>query len=209
MGDPSQLVLIGAGGHALVVAEAAELEGWRLAGSLDDDESPVLGSGAPTAPRLGGLDAFDLIEDRSWIVSLGDVRARRAIIDRLRGRAHASRVQHPGALVAPTASIGEATFVGPGAIVHTRAIVEAHAILNSGCIIEHECRVGENAHVAPGSVLGGRVSVGRDTLIGLGARVLPRIRIGAGCTVGAGAVVTRDVADGLTVAGVPASPIVV
>ncbi|WP_262422983.1 acyltransferase [Brevundimonas denitrificans] len=43
-------------------------------------------------------------------------------------------------------------------------------------------------------------------LIGLGARVLPGVRIGAWAVVGAGAVVMKDVADGQTVAGVPARP---
>jgi maltose O-acetyltransferase len=36
---------------------------------------------------------------------------------------------------------------------------------------------------------------------------LPGIRIGNNVRVGAGAVVTRDVADGLTVIGVPAKPL--
>ena len=40
--------------------------------------------------------------------------------------------------------------------------------------------------------------------IGSGAVVLGGVRIGAGALVGAGAVVTRDVAPGATVAGVPA-----
>lgn len=47
-------------------------------------------------------------------------------------------------------------------------------------------------------------TVGRRTSIGSGAVVLGGVTIGEGALVGAGAVVTRDVADGATVAGVPA-----
>ncbi|WP_306253737.1 hypothetical protein [Parvularcula sp. IMCC14364] len=43
--------------------------------------------------------------------------------------------------------------------------------------------------------------------IGCGAIILPGVTIGEGATVAAGAVVTRDVAAGISVAGVPARPI--
>jgi acetyltransferase-like isoleucine patch superfamily enzyme len=46
--------------------------------------------------------------------------------------------------------------------------------------------------------------VERRASIGSGAVVLGGVRIGAGALVGAGAVVTRDVAPGEVVAGVPA-----
>jgi len=49
-----------------------------------------------------------------------------------------------------------------------------------------------------------RTVVEREASIGSGAVVLGGIRIGAGALVGAGAVVTRDVASGSVVAGVPA-----
>jgi len=47
-------------------------------------------------------------------------------------------------------------------------------------------------------------TVGRRASIGSGAVVLGGVRIGERALIGAGAVVTRDVADGETVAGVPA-----
>jgi maltose O-acetyltransferase len=42
--------------------------------------------------------------------------------------------------------------------------------------------------------------------IGSGAVILGGVTVGAGALVGAGAVVTRDVAAGATVTGVPARP---
>lgn len=51
------------------------------------------------------------------------------------------------------------------------------------------------------------ISIGRDVWIGRGAIVLPGVRIGDRAVVGANAVVTRDVAVGSVVAGVPARPI--
>ena len=198
--DMKSLVTIGAGGHALVIADAAQLDGWSIAGCLDDDDDAPL-----DAPRLGGLTDIDAIGDCQWIIAVGNVEARRAIIHLLDGRPGAATVRHPSAFVSSTAAIGPGAFLAPSAVVHTRADVKPHAILNSACVVEHECRIGENAHIAPGAVLGGRVSIGPDTLVGLGARVLPNLTIGRGCTIGAGAVVTRSISDGDTAAGVPAS----
>ena len=203
-----EIILLGAGGHALVVADAATAAGHAVAGCLDDDESPTLATGDPRAPRLGPLDDLSPLDHHAWIIAIGDLGRRRVLIDRIDGRPHEgpgpTTVIHPRAVVAPSAALGRAVLVAPGAVVNARARVHDHAILNSSCVVEHECEIGENAHVAPGAVLGGRVRVGRDALIGLGSRILPGVSVGSRSVVGAGAVVARDVPDAVTVTGIPA-----
>jgi sugar O-acyltransferase (sialic acid O-acetyltransferase NeuD family) len=201
-----EIVLIGGGGHALVVAEAAALAGTRVVGVYDDAESPVA-SARLGLPRLGPL-ADAARAQAPAILALGDLAARRRLLDQLsRTFAWAEPVVHPGAIVHASATLAPGVFVGPRAIVHSFATVSAHAILNSACLVEHECRVGENAHLAPGTLLGGRVDIGHDTLLGLGSRILPNLSIGDRAVVGGGALVHRNVPDDTTVVGVPATPI--
>ncbi|MCE2924931.1 MAG: acetyltransferase [Phycisphaeraceae bacterium] len=209
------VVLIGGGGHATVIAEAARLAGQVVVGFLDDNPAAPISAilidlphPFPNPPHLGPLDHLAAIGSSAWIVALGDLKARRVILQTMAGlagvRPQAGSVIHPSAFVSPSASIGPGVFIGPGAIVHARAKVAPHATVNTGAIIEHDCVLDENAHLAPGAILGGGVHVGRDTLIGLGSRVLPGVQIGAGCTVGAGSVVLEDVPSNAKVVGVPA-----
>ena len=53
----------------------------------------------------------------------------------------------------------------------------------------------------------GPVVLGDDVFVGQRAIILGGVTIGAGATIAAGAVVTRDVAAGEVVAGVPATPV--
>ncbi len=195
---PHHITLLGGGGHAVVVAEAAQLAGFTVHGVYDDNPACAATQGVHPVPHLGPLEAF-LQHPRDtppWILCLGDCRIRRTLLDRL--STHASppaTIVHPRAFVSPSAALAPGVFVGPLAVVHACARIEPHAIVNSAALVEHHCTVGENAHIAPNATLGGNVTIGADTLVGLGAAVLPGVRIGTGCVVGAGAVVRHDVPD--------------
>lgn len=205
-GSAGRIVLVGAGGHAAVVAEAGLLAGLEIVGFFDDNPEATLRAVAPGVRHLGEIADAGARAPAPLIVALGDLAVRRRVIRALAETAApiAGAVVHPRAFVSPSAALMAGVFVGPGAVVHSRAVVGPHAILNSACVVEHDCRVGENAHIAPGAVLGGEVIVGDDSLIGLGARVLPGRRVGPRATIGAGAVVIRDVGVGETAVGVPA-----
>jgi acetyltransferase-like isoleucine patch superfamily enzyme len=47
--------------------------------------------------------------------------------------------------------------------------------------------------------------LGDEVMVGAHAVVLPRVKVGARATIGAGSVVARDVPEGASVAGAPAT----
>lgn len=204
---PVPVVLIGGGGHALVIAEAAQFAGVDVVGFLDDDPSAAV-TRLPRGPvHVAPLNDLPRIADRRWILSIGNVELRAEMLgelEQLELSRQAISIIHPSAFVSPSAQIGQGVYVGPRAIVHSNARVQDHAIINSGAIVEHDCVIGYNAHVAPGAVLGGGVRIGISALVGLGARVLPLLSVGDHAVVGAGAVVVKAVTDWQRVAGVPA-----
>ena len=203
--SPGTVVILGGGGHAHVVAEAALAARWNVAGYADDtpqDEAPA------DVPYLGPLAdveaAMQRLYGRTGVhAAVGDPALRRQWLDALPDHDPATIV-HPTAVLAPTATLGPGVFVGPLAVTHARARVGAGTIINTGAVVEHHADIGAFAHLAPGATLGGEVRIGERTLVGLNATVLPRLTIGADCTVGAAAVVTDDVPDDTTVRGNPA-----
>lgn len=195
------LAIYGAGGHGLVLAEAAAAAGWSIVGFIDDTK--------PVGTPFGAWKIIGEEPSRKpsveVIVAVGDNATRRRLTKRRADEGQAlAIVIHPRAMVSPSATIGNGTFIGPMSVLHAECRVGEGVIVNTGAIVEHHCRIGDYAHLAPRVALAGEVEVGELTLVGIGACARPGVKIGSRCVVGAGAVVVKDVADGKRVMGVPA-----
>lgn len=192
----SKWIIIGAGGHGMVVAEAIEAMGDELIGFCDDDQSKTDCIGYPL------IDFAHIPEDAEVVIGIGKNEIRQMFTHR--GFRHEKPVIHPSAVISRSSAIAAGTMILPGAIVNAKATIGQHCILNTNCSVDHECIVGDFVHIAPAATLAGNVEVGEGTLIGMGAAILPHVKIGKWCKIGAGAVVVKDVPDGRTVIGVPA-----
>ena len=208
------VIVIGAGGHAVVVADALLAAGRTVLGFVDDDPAkagshvlglPVLGNDAALKAHLGrGVELANGIGGPGTADSVSQGTLRRRVQHRLSALGWTfAAVRHPGAIVASSAELGASTQVFAGAVVQPFARIGDGAIVNTRAVIEHHARVGAFAHIAPGAVLCGEVRVGEEAHVGAGAVVRQGIDLAARVVVGAGAAVVRDVQSGM-VAGVPA-----
>jgi sugar O-acyltransferase (sialic acid O-acetyltransferase NeuD family) len=201
----TRLLIVGAGGHGAVVAEAAAEAGkWSEIVFLDDDGSKAQVLEFPILGTSGEMSSF-LDSDTEVFVAIGDNRRRLELLRSISEKNTVlATVIHPTATISPSAAISAGTVACAGVIVNARATVGLGCILNTAATIDHDCAIADGVHVSPGANLGGIVRVGSCTWIGIGSSVREGTRIGSDSLIGAGSAVVSDVADSVTVGGVPA-----
>lgn len=77
----------------------------------------------------------------------------------------------------------------------------------NGVVIHPGTVIGINCLIFQQVTLAGIVKLGDHVDIGAGAKILGPLKVGDNARVGANAVVTKNVGEGCTVAGIPAEPI--
>ncbi|WP_323740883.1 NeuD/PglB/VioB family sugar acetyltransferase [Caenimonas koreensis] len=206
----ASLLILGAGGHGRVVADAALAGGqWSRVFACDRDPArsggdlPHGGSGE----LLHGVMLMPIAQAMAVgvpvHVAIGKAAHRERECAALRAGALAT-VTHPTASISRFATLAPGCFIAAQAVVAPGASLGTSVIVNHGVVVDHDVVVGEFSHIAPRAALGGGVSIGKRVLVGAGASVLPGIRIADDVTIGAGAVVVDHIDEPGTYAGVPA-----
>ena len=135
---------------------------------------------------------------------------------------HQQLVNLYGCRIGDDTKIGTFVEIQKNAVVGRRCKISSHTFICEGVTIEDDVFVGHGVMFIndrrPQATADGRLQteddwtvvptlIKRGASIGSGAAILCGITIGEKAMIGAGAVVTRDVAPGETVAGVPARPL--
>jgi sugar O-acyltransferase (sialic acid O-acetyltransferase NeuD family) len=201
----SGYLVLGAGGHAKVVADILLCQKLPVLGFLDDDSSKW-GTVCLNLPVLGSIDSYADYQPDGLILGIGSNSRRQNIVHRLGKQIRDLWYSaiHPSATIARSARIGHGVVIAAGGIINPDVRIGDHAIINTGATVDHDCVIGDYAHVAPGARLAGGVNVGQGALVGIGASVIPGKSIGDWAVIGAGAVVVRDISAHKTAKGVPA-----
>lgn len=203
------VVIIGAGGHALVVADILQLMArFRIVGFLDEVNPQRRGEPFGPARVLGGMDELEhllFIGMRHAIVAIGHCATRMRISRTLTEAGfELITVVHPCATIASGVELGVGSAITANAVINPGAKLGENVIINTGATVDHECEVGSGVHVGAGVHLAGRVKVGERAWIGIGSTVIECVTIGADAYIGAGAVVLKDIPPGMLAYGVPA-----
>ncbi len=195
-------VMLGAGGHAAVLAEVLIRQGKTLLAvvaqtsvstssplyeidRIETDDKLIVQYSPEQIILVNGVGSLPR-KDTRWKLYLRFVEL---------GYRFASVIS-PKAVVSDYAQLGQGVQVMAGAIIQTGASIGDNTLINSGAIVEHDCRIGCHNHIAPGATLSGGVTTGSRVHIGTGANVIQNITIGDYAVIGAGATLVKDATAG-------------
>ncbi|MDA9981282.1 acetyltransferase [Gammaproteobacteria bacterium] len=209
MEDNRDIVIWGASGHSLVVADILRLQGtYRVIGHLDDINVRSHGELFAGSFVLGGREQLSSLRRdgvADLCVAIGDCDARLELADVAKEYGfNLPVVIHPSSVTAKSAQVGRGTVLCAGSIVGPLANIGESVIVNTGVSVDHQCVIENGVHLAPGVRLAGHVKIGEGSLVGIGSVVKDQASIGRHCLIGAGSVVVHNISDRAIAYGVPA-----
>lgn len=166
------LLILGAGGHGQVVAEAAELMGnWKQIFFLDDsfNEKEVMGD--RLVAKINDYNKFNS-NDYDAIVAVGNNSVRRKLLLQLKSSGfNVPTIIHPKAFVSKYSIIGSGTVVLANATINTNTKIGDGCIININVTIDHDCVINNWTHVCSASVIRSYAKVGENVNIGAAAYI--------------------------------------
>ena len=204
-----KIVVLGAGGHAKVIADIVIKTGNILIGFLDDNVpigKTIIKYSNKELKVIGKInDAIGLFyqyKDLEFIIAIGNNDTRKIFVNKF--PLHYATLLHPSANIGIDVEIGEGTVVMPNATINPGTKVGKHCIINTGAIIEHYNTIEDYVHISPNATLCGTVKIGEMTHIGAGSTVRNNIEICGNCVIGTGSVVVKNIVNQGIYIGVPA-----
>lgn len=199
------MILIGYSGHAFVVYGILRAAGKTVTGYCDFEAKANNPFNLAYFGNENSPEATEKIMQQDFFISVGDNAIRKKVFRHFEAiQRYPVNAVHPSAIIDESAQLGKyGMMISAAVCINPLAIIGNGTICNTGCIIEHECKIGEFAHIAPGAVLCGNVQIGDGAYVGAGAVIRQGISVGKNAMIGAGAVVVKHVGDNETVVGNP------
>lgn len=197
------VIIIGAGGHAKVIADIIYKSGDNLIGFLDDNlankgKEIYLGKKV-----IGTTKDIEIYNKNYFIIGIGNNSIRKKINNENNLKLYSAI--HPSAIIAEDVKIGTGSVIMAGVVINPGTVIGKNCIINTSSSLDHDNLLEDYVHISPGAHLAGTVTIKEGTWICTGAVVKNNITIGKNNIIGAGCVVIKDIIEeNGTYIGVPA-----
>jgi sugar O-acyltransferase (sialic acid O-acetyltransferase NeuD family) len=200
------LLLIGAGGHAVACIDVIESNGdFNIVGLV----------GLPSEIGFNKLGYEVIGSDKDLValgqkysnclITLGQMNSPESRIDLFNKAKNAGFTFPPiiskRAYLSPHAKVGEGTILMHDSLVNAGAVIGRNCIINTKALIEHDSKIGDNCHVSTGAIVNGSVEIADSVFIGSSSTIRNGLNIGCGAVIGMGSTVLSDLDANTTYLG--------
>lgn len=204
---PLPLIIFGAGGHAVSVANVALSAGYEIKHFVDKNKK---GHDLLGYKIIGDIDQLNNVEYFNFAIAVGDNAVRERIYNELIAKKDNLRFPpliHSSAVVSFFSEIKDGTVVMPKAIIGPNSKVGKFCLINTQASLDHDCVMFDYSSLAPASVTGGTVQIGVRSAVSIGAVIKHGLKIGSDSVVGANSYLNKDLPNNQVAYGTPAKQI--
>ena len=160
------LLIVGAGSYALLVAEIAKDMACFEKIAFVDDTTQITKNGT----RVVGTtrDIVRLAEEYSHIVvGIGNPKVRLAFLEKIQKETtyQIPSLISPRAYVSPSAKVMNGCVIEPMAVVHMACVLEEGCIISAGAVVNHESVCHKGVHVDCNATVASYAQVPPETKI--------------------------------------------
>ena len=138
-----KVIIIGASGHARVIADIIKESKDKLVGFLDDNQDIQGNKIYEDKIVLGTTSKKDIekYKDFYFIIGIGSNNVRKIISNKYPNLKWYTAI-HPKAVIGSEVSIGEGTAIMAGTVINTGTKVGKHCIINTCSSLDHDNLIG-------------------------------------------------------------------
>jgi sugar O-acyltransferase (sialic acid O-acetyltransferase NeuD family) len=209
MGNMTNLLLLGGGGHCLSVIESIESTGlFNIIGISDIPErvgTSILGYKVIVSDQ----DMINLkVDNLQYLITIGQIKTAEPRIQSYSflktNNLPVATIIDSSSIVSKRAIIQEGTVVLRHSFINSEVKIGHNCIINSRAIIEHSSLIGNNVHISTGAIVNGDCIIGDRCFVGSGAIISNGVTVCPDSIIGAGSIVLSSIQIPGTYLGNPA-----
>ena len=197
------IIIIGAGGHAVSIANVAHGSGMSVIAFVDDDKA---GTNLLDIPVISTQRCINEHRTANLTIAIGDNAVRERVSNEYKSvmpNAKFPALIHNSTVIGINTKVGDGTVVMPQVNIGPNCTVRQFCILNTSSSIDHDCEMDAFSSIAPRVVTGGNVKIGLGSAVSIGATINHGVIIGDDVVIGANSYVNKKVESNVVAYGSP------
>jgi len=193
MNTIKKIIMIGAGGHAKVILDIANITNIEISYIVDVKKKLDVEFSSFKHIITDDYIKNEILPNQCFLINaLGVVPGnnkllRSSIYNDYKKKGYKFlKAIHPKAIISNDTIIQEGVNIMAGTVIQPGSLIKENSIINTGVLVDHECIIGRDVHIAPGAILCGNVKIGDRAFIGAGTKIMPNVFVPEDAVINAG-----------------------